>query len=371
MRKSKLSDQNHFKQFAKTLESTLEHYTVDDTQTLLESQREQIKTLIGLENKLRKVLIKHPWGPSIYKKFISYICDTKRNILAARPYFRERQTEFTKSISGALKKRNYKTLYKFRINYTFVIFALKQFKWPAGGKIQSLANDIEALRKQICEQNLPLAISQARIFYACTPKSHLTWMDLVQIHCGGLLVAVDKFVPPDTSAMTDDESLQAYRKFRAVAIGRMISDRIEQYSETVLHFYPVDRKKIYRANKLIRQFGDNVDFVKLAEMVNQGIEHASQRTSPEEIANLMASASCISGDTAADATMETTLERFSDDEEERYDQGIENTQAMVVMKSSIGELPLFQKKILRMKGIAYEINNEQISSSGTVSQQIH
>lgn len=349
-----MSDTNHFKNFARTLESTLAHYTVDDTQTLLESQRDQIKTLIGLENKLRKVLIKHPWGPNVYKKFIGYICDTKRNILAARPYFRERQTEFTKSISGALKKRNFKTLYKFRINYTFVLFALKQFKWPKGGKIQQLANQIEELRKQITEQNMPLAISQARIFYACTPKSHLTWMDLVQIHCGGLLVAVDKFVPPDTSSMSDSESLQAYRKFRAVAIGRMISDRIEQYSETVLHFYPVDRKKIYRANKLLRQFGDNIDYVKLAEMVNEGIDQQSQKTTPEEIANLIQSASTVSGDTAADETMETTLERFSDNSEERYDKSIEETQAMVIMRKSIVDLPMMQKKILQMKGIPCE-----------------
>ena len=365
-----MSDQNHFKTFAKTLETTLAQYTTNDAQTLLESQRDQIKTLIGLENKLRRILIKHPWGPSIYRKFIEYICDHKRNILAARPYFRERQTEFTKSISGALKKRNFKTLYKFRINYTFVIFALKQFKWPKGGKIQTLANEIEALRKQITEQNLPLAISQARIFYACTPKSHLTWMDLVQIHCGGLLVAVDKFVPPDTSDMSNEESLQAYRKFRAVAIGRMISDRIEQYSETVLHFYPVDRKKIYRANKLIRQFGDNIDYVKLSEMVNEGIDHPSQRTNPEEIANLLQSSSTVSGDTAVNDTMETTLERFSDDGETRYDQNVEDTEAMVIMKSSISELPLIQKKILRMKGIAYE-DYEQANSSGAISYQVN
>lgn len=375
-------DSRHFKLFAKSLELALEKYVPDTTQTLLESQRDQIRTLIKLENQLRRTLIKHPWGPSVYKKFIDFICDSKRNILAARPYFRERQTVFTATISGALKKRNFKTLYKFRVNYTFILFALKQFKWPKGGKIQKIAGEIEKLRNQICEQFMPLAISQARIFYASTPKSHLSWMDLVQIHCGGLLVAVDKFVPPDTSNMTDDESLQAYRKFRAVAIGRMISDRIESFSETVLHFYPVDRKKIYRANKIIRHFGDKVDYVKLADMVNVDIEQESQRTNPREIADLLASASCVSGDSVPvfegfrdGEPAETTLQRYSDSKEDRYDATVETNDAMVNMKLAIKELPPLHKKILIMKGI-YDnsnsnVHDESFSGRGTFTAQKH
>lgn len=366
------SDQVIFKNFAKTLEVTLQQYKSDPNLTLLETQREQIKTLISLETKLRKALISHPWGPGVYKKFVEYIVDTKRNILAARPYFRERQTTFTKTISGALKKRNYKTLYKFRVNYSFILFALKSCKWPKSGKIVKLAEEIWTLRQQITEQNMPLAISQARIFFSCTPRAHLTWMDMVQIHCGGLLIAVDKFVPPDTTGMTDNESLQAYRKFRAVAIGRMISDRLEQYSETVLHFYPVDRKKLYRANKIIRHFGDNVDYEKLAEIVNEGIELESQRTNAKEIANLLASASCVSGDTTVDETMETTLERFSVDEQDHFEPNLEKEQALNVMKRHIQELPNITTKVLKMKGISYDINvhNEQAGSSRAVPSQV-
>ena len=365
-----MSDNGHFRKFAKALEQTLLNYKPDDTQTLLESQRTQIKTLISLESKLRKELIRHKWGPSVYKKFIEFICDSKRNILAARPYFRERQTIFTKTISGALKKRNHKTLYRFRINYSFIVFALKCYNFGANSKFRLLANDIEKLRKQICEQNMPLAISQARIFYACNPRAHLSWMDLVQIHCGGLLVAVDKFVPPDTSNMTDDESLQAYRKFRAVAIGRMISDRIEATSETVMHFYPIDRKKIYRANKILRQFGKNVNWERMAEMVNEGIEQPSQRTTATEMADLMASSMVVSGDTVVNdgspesEALETTIERYSGLEENRYDSTVEHSNALSVMKSYIKNLPPLNQKVLRLKGIEYEnVYTKQASSS--------
>ena len=367
-----MSDNNHFKQFAKNLELTLEQYEnrTDTGRALLESQREQLKNLISLENKIRLAIIKSSKGPYIYKRFIRFICDERKNILAARPFFRERQSVFTNKISGALKKRKEKTLFKYRVNYTFVLFAMKCFKWGPNSKITKLANEIGAIRKQITELNLPLAISQARIFYASTPKSHLTWMDLVQIHCGGLLVAVDKFVPPD-GILENEESLQAYRKFRVVAIGRMMSDRIENYSETSLHFYPVDKKKLYRANKLLRQFKGEPDFEQLAEMVNQDVEIKSQRTDAREIASLLRAASTVSGDTIApngaasgeDREMQTTIERYSTQDAgvDAY-KTIEDSNSIVSMKNAIKSLPIMHKKVLKLKGVSDDnnINNSTV-----------
>lgn len=351
-------EQNHFKHFAKTLEVSLLKYKTDEEIDLLVSQREQLKALILLEKKWKKALLDHQWGSSVYKKFIEHICDVRRNILVARPYFRERQTVFTKSISGALKDRREKAIFKFRVNYYFVLFALKQYKWPEKSEIVKIAKEIEKVRRQILEINLPLAISQARIFYACTPKSHLSWMDLVQIHCGGLLIAIDKFVPPDTKKMSDSESLQAYRKFRAVAIGRMISDRIEQYSETVLHFYPADRKKLYRAHKLLRQFKGEIDYDKLAVLVNEGVEIESQKTNGKELANLLASASTVSGDVSVSNDEgdepETTLERYVVPKETRPEAAVEDLQALSKMKSVAATLPLLERKIIRLKGVYLE-----------------
>lgn len=344
-------DESHFKVFAKNLEHALKKYESLPEETLLVRQRRQLMLLISLEKKFRKALIKHPWGPTVYKEFVSMVQDEKRNALTARPYFRERQSVFSSKISPAIRKRNDKGLYQFRFNYSFVLFALRAKKWNPGSKIVALAKEINKIRLEIMEMNMPLAISQARIFWSNTPKSHLSYMDLVQIHCGGLLVAVDKFVPPDTSDMTDEEELEAYRKFRPVAIGRMIGDRIEQYSETPIHFYPVDKRKIYRANKARRKLGEAADYQKIAEIVNEDVEKAHQ-TNAAEIAELLAASSCVSGDVSVEPDGETTLERYQADAELRPDLQAEEADAMMAMKGKIRELTLPEQKLLRMRGIS-------------------
>lgn len=346
-------DETHFRVFAGNLEAAIKRYESLPEETLLVRQRRQLQLLIGLEKRFRKTLIKHPWGPSVYRDFVTMILDKKRNILAARPYFRERQSIFASKISRALKRRSDKGLYQFRFNYSFVLFVLQAKNWKSnkiGAKIVTLAKQINDIRMEIMEMNMPLAISQARIFWSNTPKSHLSYMDLIQIHCGGLLVAIDKFVPPDTSDMSEEEELEAYRKFRAVAIGRMIGDRIEQYSETLIHFYPVDKRKIYRANKARRKFGDAIDYTKVAESVNEDVEKAHQ-TNPEEIAELLAASSCVSGDVSVDPEGETTLERYEADAENRPDLQAEEADAILAMRSKIQELLLVERKLLRMKGV--------------------
>ena len=347
-------DETHFRVFAGNLEAAIKRYEALPEETLLVRQRRQLQLLISLEKRFRKTLIKHPWGPSVYRDFVTMILDKKRNILAARPYFRERQSIFASKISRALKRRSDKGLYQFRFNYSFILFVLQAKNWKSnkiGTKIVQLAKQINQIRMEIMEMNMPLAISQARIFWSNTPKSHLSYMDLIQIHCGGLLVAIDKFVPPDTSDMSEEEELEAYRKFRAVAIGRMIGDRIEQYSETLIHFYPVDKRKIYRANKARRKTGDAVDYAKMAESVNEDVEKAHQ-TNPEEIAELLAASSCVSGDlTMADGEGDTLLERYEADAENRPDLQMEESNAILAMRSKIQELRLVEKKLLRMKGV--------------------
>jgi hypothetical protein len=344
-------DESHFRVFASNLEAAIKRYEALPEETLIVRQRRQLKLLISLESKLRKTLIKHPWGPSVYKSFMDLILNRKRNILAARPYFRERQAIFASQISKALKRKSDKGLYRFKFNYSFVLFIMACHKWPAGGKIAQLAKQIHDIRMEIMEMNLPLAISQARVFWSNTPRSHLSYMDLVQIHCGGLLVAIDKFVPPDTRQMTEQEELEAYRKFRAVAIGRMIGDRIEQYSETLIHYFPVDKRKIYRANKAKRHFREGIDFEKVSEIVNEGVEDPAHHTNPQEIAELLASASCVSGDVSLDPEGETTLDRYEADAETRPDLQVDEMNAIFMVREKYKDLPLIERKYLRMKGI--------------------
>ena len=124
---------------------------------------------------------------------------------------------------------------------------------------------------------MPLAISQARVFRHNTPESHLTYMDLNQISFEGLINAVDKFVLPYTSV------------FRSVIIGRVKGDLIENYSETPVHFYPSDKRKIYRANKAKKGLTkDDINYTDLANTVNNNGPKLPTPTDSSEIMNLLA-----------------------------------------------------------------------------------
>lgn len=334
---------DHFRQFAVWLEREIAKYGATDGD-YYDRQKAQFEKLIGLENELRSTLIAHRSGPAVYRDFIRFICEQKRNILAARPFFRERQTTFTKQISKALKKRSETSLYKFHFNYQFVLFVVGARNWTAGSKIRKLAEQIKQIRTEIVEMNMPLAISRARIFWSRTPKSHLVLMDLIQISCEGLMSGVDKFVPPFT------------RIFRAVAIGRMTGNFIESYSETPIHFYPCDKRKIYRANKLVGKHADGVDFDRLATEVNVGVD-GTHRTNSSEIAGLMAAASVVSADTtlSQDPEAPEPISRFAAPESSRPDRQAEEKDAMLSMASAIEKLTVFERKLLRLKGVSVEI----------------
>lgn len=334
---------DHFRQFANNLERAIDKYGDLSEEKLIDRQRRQIETLVALEKEFRKTLITHRYGPMTYKAFVKFICD--KNILSARPYFRERQSVFTQQISKALKKRAEKSLYKFHFNFNFVLFVLRSRHWPKGSRIAKLAKKISDLRTEIVEMNMPLAISRARIFWSRTPKAQLSYMDLIQISCEGLMSAVDKFVLPFSPV------------FRSVAIGRMVGNFIENYSETMVHFYPVDKRKIYRANKLISKYGDKVDYEKLAVEVNQGVENG-HHTTPEEISGLMAAASCVSSDATikqegGDKAEEITItQRLTVDPSTHPDSMVEENDAMRSMYQAMDRLTVFEKKLLQMKGVS-------------------
>lgn len=339
-----MTNDYHFKQFAVSLEKAIEKYGDLSEETLLERQKRQIETLVDLEKKFRKTLINHDWGGKIYKEFVEFICNN--NILAARPYFRERQSVFTNEISKALKNRSDKSLYKFHFNFNFVQWVLKQRKWRSrkGGPIATLADQISELRQELVEMNMPLAISRARIFWSRTPKAQLEYMDLVQIASEGLMSAIDKFVLPYSKV------------FRSVAIGRMVGNFIEQYSETLVHFYPVDKRKIYRANKLIHKFGENVDFDKLADQINDGVED-EHKTTATEIASLMAAASTVSADATppdsgdGEDQLDSQIERFASEKALQPDEQVEQAEAMLSLSWAIGHLTVVERKLIRMKGV--------------------
>lgn len=334
-------DDPHFRQFAGSLAEAIKRYGTTDDKDFLARQKRQVDTLVALEREFREVLIAHSFGKKVYRAFISYICDERRNILDARPYFRERQGTFTRYISVALRRRDERRLYRFNFNYRFVDFALKAAKWKPGSMLVKLARQIEAVRDELITMNMPLAISRARIFYSRTPKAHLSYMDFIQIACEGLMSGIDKFVPPFSKA------------FRSVAIGRMTGNFIENYSETCIHFFPVDKRKIYRANKIMGKQAGVVNFEEVAKRVNKGVEPA-HRTTASEIANLVAASSVVSSDAVlndGDDEPIRVADRFAAPASAQPDVICEKQDTMRALAAAISKLPLIDQKLLRLKGV--------------------
>jgi RNA polymerase sigma factor (sigma-70 family) len=364
-----IQDNEHFKHFAVVLEKRIKQY--GNVKDWYEHQKKQVESLIMLEKRWRNVVIRDTRGLSTYRKFVKFISDEKRNILAARPYFRERQDVFAKRISKALKKgpEGARDLFKFAVNYQFILFAMKQKKWTQ--RVLKLAEEIRVLRQAIVEMNMPLAINRARVFYSRTPHSHLSYMDLIQIAAEGLMSGVDKYTPTKRGVVT--------KQFRSTAMGRMGGNFIEEYSETLVHFYPIDKRKLYRANKIIRFFAGIVDHDRLAELVNKlpkkkgkkkygGTmvlvdmdDEADQdkqvdenhKTTAAEIADLMAAASTVSADSSlpTDPEAPEPITRFAAPESVRPDVQFEQTEVNDALARAYAKLTVWERKLLRLKGV--------------------
>lgn len=343
-------DSGHFRKFAQSLSvNNAGKYGDTPSDQLLGIQKQQMEELIRLEDEFKDNLLRcSKYGPGVYREFIRYICEVRRNILDARPYFRERQTVFASHISAAFKTRSHKVLYPFHFNWCFISFVLKLRDWGEDSKVVKLAEQIQALRLTIVEMNLPLAISRARIFYSRTPRSHLSHMDLVQIASEGLLSGVDKYCLPFSAV------------FRSVCIGRAVGNMIENYGSTQLHFYPNDRRKIYRANKAAAKSGgrwQDLDFEQVTLAVNKDAE-PDKCTNASEIAGLLAAASHVSAEDERDESMkangpmrETGLSRYCAPDSWRPDIQVEQKDIMASLGSALLALPIIVQKVVLLKGV--------------------
>ncbi len=332
----------HFRQFASSLEALLCGYESPTGEDHTARQKAQVEGLVELEREFRKALINDWRGPDVYKAFVKFIVETKRNILAARPYFRERQDVFKSKISPILRSKQDKALYRFDINYPFISFVLKTKKFGENSRVMKLAKKVEVARRELIEMNLPLAISRARIFKQRVPQSYLDYMDLVQISNEGLIAAVDKFVLPYTPV------------FRAVIIGRITGNLIEDYSDTMLHFYPSDKRKIYRANKA-QKVGVNTDWNDVAVAVNNGAD-PQHKTTPAEVQQLIMAAGHVSinapiNTNTTDAFSESSVDRYEADPATRPDNMVEAAEVHDALKKAVRGLTVFESKFLAMIGV--------------------
>ncbi len=228
----------------------------------------------------------------------------------------------------------------------FIAFVLRVSKFPSNSVPLRLAKEIELARKELIEVNLPLAISRARIFKKSTPDSHLDYMDLVQASSSGLVNAVDKFCLPYTPV------------FRAVIIGRSTGNLIDSYSQTMLHFNPGDKRKIYRANKARSRGNADISPDDLARRVNSAAPDGLDQTDGSEIAGLMSAASHVSmdlptpeSDFQGEGEGDPGIERYEADPATRPDVMVEEHQFKVALKKAAAALPIFEQKVLRMRGV--------------------
>ncbi len=337
--KKQLFDQ-HFRTFAKSLEMAI---AANQTQL---SQKDQVEGLIKLENRFRKELNSHAAGRDIYKKFIKFILEEKRNILSARPYFRERQKKFSAEISPAFKIRDHKAFRKFRFNYMFIRFVLRNYTGRRKVRLRKMAAEIAEERNRLISLNLPLSINRAKIFWKKIPKVNHEYMDMVQMASEGLISAVDKFVPP-------------YRTvFRSVAIGRMVGNMVEASSETMLHFYPSDKRELYRANMLKhRQKIEKVE--DMVEEMNRDRGKDEKKINAGDLHNIMRGASHVSMDyapvdTGSELELITIHSKVADDkptQEQEYERKDSLNKIKDIFRTC---LTIIQRKIFALKGEIYE-----------------
>lgn len=242
-----------FRFFIKTMNEILDENEEVDGR----NQKLLLEDLFKLEDDFRITLISEAQGKVIYSDFVDFIKNEKGNILSARIYFRERQDVFSSKISNSFKTGKSYLLYRFKINYNFAKWVCERYKGPKAKRLNLLYKKIIDIRKVLCENNIPLAINRAKIFWSKTPTSHLEYMDFIQNANEGLMNAIDKFVPPYKTV------------FRSVAIGRMTLNMLTDHNSTVVKMSPTEKRILYRANNArvkakLTDINDVLEYVRLS-----------------------------------------------------------------------------------------------------------
>ena len=347
-------DQEEFKDFAKAMRVVIDRYA--NGKQPVEQQEGQVIELLSLEKQFRQTLNADPAGPKVWADFIKSIVYDRGNILTARPFFRERQGRFSKYISPALKSEDSVEVSKYNINYQFIAFVMKIADERLYNILSPLEKKVKYLRNKIVEINMPLAINRARVFYSRTPRSHLTYMDLVLIAASGMLHGVDKYAP-------DETGIVIAKQFRSTIIGIMGGLFLNDYNQTLLHFFPQDKRKLYRAHKAIGRQGPLVDFQEIADTVNLdpvgmiGKDFVKNPTNADEIAEILAAASTVSADSLNDKhdvnfdVRPEPITRFAAPESSRPDAQMQEKNDTRVMYNAMRGLSIWESKILRLKGI--------------------
>lgn len=240
-----------FQDFAKLVDKKIKVNAKTDHST----QKQHVEQLLKLEKDFSAAISGYSQTDEIYRQFIVKIVVKNKNLLSAKPYFRDRSPVFTSQITPAIKDVNTKKLKTFNINYNLIKFIRDSWKGQFPKKAQKIFDQIEITRALLVENNIPLAINRAKRFYKRVPERHLSLMDMVALCVAGLVVGVDKWSGPYSTV------------FRSTCIGWMTANLLEAYNETPIKLSPSEKNIVYRASAIkIRNDGISMD--ELAEAVS-------------------------------------------------------------------------------------------------------
>jgi len=308
-------------------------------------QQEQVEELLDAERKFKLTVLQYRQASEVYKKFLQRVCVTNKNILSARPYFRETAVTFSRKITPAIKAADIETLKTFDINYQFIKFIRQSWLGPFPKRAEQLFQRVYKARTILIENNMPLAVNRAKLFYRKVPRSHLTLMDMIEICAMGLAAGVDKWCGKYSPV------------FRSVCIGRMVGNMIDSYSETTLHFYPSDKRILYKANSIRGRQGIT-DITELTRAVNESfrLDELEGKTIPKknitvsELSALMSAASTVS----ADSTVNDEgfgVYHFTADDSPNVEETLIANETLNQVLTLARNLSVMEKKVLRLKGI--------------------
>jgi len=309
------------------------------------TQQEQVEELLDAERKFKTAVLQYRQSTEIYKRFLQKVCIQNKNILSARPYFRETAVTFSKKVTPAIKAGDIEKLKTFDINYQFIKFIRQTWLGPFPKRAEQLYNRVHVARTILIQNNMPLAIDRAKIFYRKTPKSHLSLLDMIGICATGLAAGVDKWCGKYSPV------------FRSVCIGRMVGNLIDSYSETMLHFYPSDKRILYKAHTIRGRKGIE-DVKELTAAVNKSFHDDGKegKSVPKndvtvgELNSLMNASSTVSADSTVNEEGYGVYHYTMDPNQDIEAAYIER-ESIAQMLSLAKELPLIHKKVLALKGL--------------------
>lgn len=318
---------------------------IDKNKSLQMTQKQDLEDLMRAETEFRDRLIAHKRGIKMFEDFIQFIRFDNNDILSARPYFRENAKNFSANVTPHLKNVDAEGLSKQKINILFAKWVKDRWKGSFPKDLRESYETIENIRTRLIVDNMPLAINQAKRFFRKVPLSYVEFTDLIGWCAAGLASGVDKWA--------DDEWKPL---FRSVCLGRMKGNMIESYSQTMIHFYPQDRRILYKANAIkFRQKIEDIDELAIAvnkafkEDAENGVRPIKTEVTGPQLRLLLAAASHVGADTTATDDETYTVYNSTPDSEDIEDKFIKNdliNKTRVITKT----LPMLQKKIIKLRG---------------------